>query len=330
MKDKELREYLKNVLDLETALYENTQVKERYKNVRTKGKPQKEVKSLPIKPEEPIYKNGSVGFFSTLIDYMPKTNKMWAICIFFSSLFLFAALIIGTKTYDEVYWSEEWVVLFVLFLFLAVAFLVPVLCTIKKIKKAQQETETKIKEENNHRNAQYIEAMNIYQNSCKEVFETNKDLENQYNNRIRLYNAQTNETNKNLAHVESELRDVLNKLYDENVIYGKYRNFVAVATLYEYIDSGRCSELEGANGAYNLLESEIRADRIISSLNRIVTNLEDIKNNQYTLYKSIECANIATINILSNINNTQAMTAYYAKQAAVAASADRFIVGMTW
>ena len=334
MKTEELREYLKNVLDLETALYENSQVKEKYKNIRTKEKPKKEVRSLPIKPEEPVYQNETVSFYTTLVNYVPKIGQMWTICLFFCCVFLIAAWITAIKTHEDWYWLDgipsEWLCLFFILMLFVIASIMPILCTIKKVKKARVEAEMKLKKQNQQQRAQYIECMDAFQNVCKDIATTNKELENQHNDNLRLYNVQTNETNKKLARVENELKESLNKVYDKNVIYGKYRNFVAVATLYEYIDSGRCSELEGANGAYNLLESEIRADRIISSLNRIVTNLEDIKNNQYTLYKSIECANIATIKILSNINNTQAMTAYYAKQAAVAASADRFIVGMTW
>ena len=88
--------------------------------------------------------------------------------------------------------------------------------------------------------------------------------------------------------------------------------------------------MEGPNGAYNLYEGELRSDIIISSLSSIISNLEAIRNNQYTLYQSIENANATTHQLLQNLNNSQMLTAYYANQAAIAASADRYMVGMVW
>ncbi|MEE0110007.1 MAG: hypothetical protein UEP57_03830 [Oscillospiraceae bacterium] len=81
--------------------------------------------------------------------------------------------------------------------------------------------------------------------------------------------------------------EVRNKLYAYNVVFGKYRDLVALSTFYEYLLSGRCSSLEGTNGAYNLYETEIRANIIISKLDRIIDSLEAIQNNQYMLYAKI-------------------------------------------
>ena len=77
-------------------------------------------------------------------------------------------------------------------------------------------------------------------------------------------------------------------LYSLNFIYPKYRNFVAIASIYEYLDSGRCTSLEGADGAYNLYEMELRLDKIITGIDRIIYSLEAIKNNQYYLYSAIK------------------------------------------
>lgn len=78
------------------------------------------------------------------------------------------------------------------------------------------------------------------------------------------------------------------QLYNCNVIFGKYRNFVAMSTIYEYLVSGRCTSLEGTNGAYNLYESETRANIIIAQLNHVLESLETIKENQYMIYDAIQ------------------------------------------
>lgn len=83
----------------------------------------------------------------------------------------------------------------------------------------------------------------------------------------------------------------LEKLYSLDVIYPKYREMLPVITMHEYLESGRCTELVGSDGAYNLFESESRQDIIISSLDRVVSMLEQIRNNQYALYSAIEESN---------------------------------------
>lgn len=99
--------------------------------------------------------------------------------------------------------------------------------------------------------------------------------------------GQQEEVEKGLA--ESKL--CLQKIYAKNIIFPKYRNLVMVCSLYEYICAGRCSELEGHEGAYNILETEIRLDRIISQLDLVVANLEQIKRNQFMLYSAVQESN---------------------------------------
>ena len=56
----------------------------------------------------------------------------------------------------------------------------------------------------------------------------------------------------------TKAKEHLQKIYDKNIIFPKYRNLTMVCSLYEYICAGRFTELEGPNGAYNCLETEIR------------------------------------------------------------------------
>ena len=162
-----------------------------------------------------------------------------------------------------------------------------------------------------------------YNSSYAEIQGKNSTAHHTYTQALIVYNQETSVTLNKLSETETTLKASLYSLYSKNVIYAKYRNLVTIATLFEYIDSGRCFELEGPNGAYNLYEGELRSDIIISSLSSIISNLEAIRNNQYTLYQSIESANATTHQLLHNLNNSQMLTAYYANQAAIAASADR-------
>ena len=89
-----------------------------------------------------------------------------------------------------------------------------------------------------------------------------------------------------------------NELYSYNIVFAKYRDIVALTTFYEYLMAGRCTSLEGTDGAYNLYESETRANMIISQLSTIISKLEQIKTNQYMLYSELKKVNqnLSTLN----------------------------------
>ena len=106
------------------------------------------------------------------------------------------------------------------------------------------------------------------------------------------------------------MEEALISLYEEGIIYSKYRNLVAVSTIYEYLASGRCDRLEGPNGAYNLYEMELRQNIVIGQLSTITENLEQIKENQHTLYYEIQSANYNSASMLSSIRDAVKFSAY--------------------
>lgn len=101
----------------------------------------------------------------------------------------------------------------------------------------------------------------------------------------------------------------LEKIYSKDIIFPKYRNLTMVCSLYEYICSGRCSTLEGHEGAYNILEMEIRLNHIIIQLDRAIARLDSIQHNQYILYSALQETNQQANQILEStnriINNVQ-------------------------
>ena len=124
----------------------------------------------------------------------------------------------------------------------------------------------------------------------------------------------------------TETKELLSRLYSNEWIFPKYRNMVAMATMYEYFASGRCSELTGPNGAYNLYEQELRQNLIINKLDVISSQLEDIKDNQYVLYTEMKKTNQYLGEITQTVKDinkgvrvTAANTGEIAKSAKVAA-----------
>lgn len=108
---------------------------------------------------------------------------------------------------------------------------------------------------------------------------------------------------KEIADTEELLKKTLaarNELYAYDIIFVKYRNAVALSSFYEYLSSGRCTTLEGADGAYNIYENEIRLNLVISQLDTVIASLEDIKQNQYMMYQEMRNINAS----LQRLNST--------------------------
>lgn len=94
-----------------------------------------------------------------------------------------------------------------------------------------------------------------------EIKERNEETNLKKNNLLRLYQQEMYELNVVLNQSKKELE----KLDQMECIYSKYAgNYIYLCSLYEYFKSGRCNKLEGADGAYNLLEKDIRA-KVIST-----------------------------------------------------------------
>lgn len=86
-------------------------------------------------------------------------------------------------------------------------------------------------------------------------------------------------------------KELLERLYDIDVIKPKYRELIPIVTMYEYFDYERCYDLVGPDGAYNLYENESRQNIIISNLNQVISMLSRIERNQHALYEAIQESN---------------------------------------
>ena len=101
-----------------------------------------------------------------------------------------------------------------------------------------------------------------------------------------------------------QTQNILNQYYNIGIIYPKYRELIAVSSFYEYLSSGRCSQLEGHEGAYNIFEMESRQDLILRKLDDIISRLDSIEQNQYMLYTAIQNSNRETNMMLNELNRT--------------------------
>lgn len=129
----------------------------------------------------------------------------------------------------------------------------------------------------------------------------------------------------------SKTKAALQKLYGLNIVYPKYRTIVPVTMFCEYMESGRCETLDGADGAYNKYEEELRMELIIGNLGSIKSVLDDIRSqvgrisgqlgkiqqNQYLLYQELREGN----RIAADIANTAAAIAQHSASIAQSSAA---------
>ena len=95
---------------------------------------------------------------------------------------------------------------------------------------------------------------------------------------------------------------VRNELYAHDIIFGKYRDAIALSSFYEYLMSGRCTTLTGADGAYNIYENEVRMNHVISQLDTVISSLEEIKQNQYMMYQEMRSINASLQSLNSSMD----------------------------
>ena len=124
---------------------------------------------------------------------------------------------------------------------------------------------------------------------------------------IADYNVQLNEARKQLNTAQQNL----NRLYSENILPAQYRNMIAVATMYQWLCSGRCTEIYGHGGLFDTYEYDKKMGMIISTLGEINDKLDTVISNQNELYNEVVRGNeIAekTYQSVRNIeNNTDRM-----------------------
>lgn len=77
------------------------------------------------------------------------------------------------------------------------------------------------------------------------------------------------------------------KFVSSGFLYRSYQSIVPICQFIQYLESGRCSELEGPNGCYNLFEAELRQNIIINKLDNIEQTLYRMEANQHVMMNTL-------------------------------------------
>lgn len=217
---------------------------------------------------------------------------------------------------------------------LMTATVISIFCVIKKVIKEINLNKVKNETEEKH----YAKRLEEYQELSEKYKKESAISEEDYQTAISNYKSTSvkhskrfKDTMNSHRNTLSKLENALKQLYSEDIIFPKYKNIIAITTINEYLMSGRCDKLEGPDGAYNLYEMELRQNIIIAQLSSILDNLEQIRNNQYTLYKELQKSNLTIDEILQEtrrMKETTKLTAYFAGVTALAETSPKYYYGI--
>ena len=313
----QLLEYVKKTVELESSCYSQSKAIDDCRNQRS-----------IIEAKQPVQNALSVPTKKTVDLKKPPTprRKFPVHPLIFVSLGLL--ILVGLPLLIGFFGSKNTSQL-VVSIFLIITGIVLLILGISNSKKNQRRNKdvlAKYNEELAQYERQYSEQSKIIQKEYDHEMEIYNDAVQRnreiYDFRYRQY-LDTCENAKNavaeMEKVYADTQQLLQSVYDIDVIFPKYRNLVAVTTILEYLESGRCTELTGPNGAYNLYEMELRQNLIINRLEMAVTLLEDIKANQYTLYTEMQKANSISTYMASQIKDMAESTKRIEANSAVTA-----------
>lgn len=277
----ELKEYLGIVVDMEESIFLQNSLIGRIKYQIEELKIPK-VFVDPAKPIEPTEPKGLPELTARDLASGIIYCGLIGFGLWFISMIVIMAFLELLRAISETHtYPHEWLVL--------LSFVAPIVKIYNFIvtRKKEASDNMKLLEQHQLQLSEYQLQLSEYQKKIEENCRLRQMDKTKRNTKTIFLQGQQKEAEKGLA----ESKCCLQKIYAKNIIFPKYRNLVMVCSLYEYICAGRCTELEGHEGAYNILETEIRLDRIISQLDLVVANLEQIKRNQFMLYSAVQESN---------------------------------------
>lgn len=160
-----------------------------------------------------------------------------------------------------------------------------------------------------------IKHYNIYLSNYNKVKKYNSDCEKHNNERYNYWleefkkseksrkdkffseepyiNAEINAIDKQLNTVQNTLNNLYNlKINGVLCLHPNYRGLLPISIIYGYFDTGRCSQLQGHEGAYNLYEDEKMKGIIINKLDVVSKQIGDLNNSMIYVGQAIqECNN---------------------------------------
>lgn len=260
----QITEYLKWASKLEASLYSQRQFMEDAKKEFDAARPKKAELPSPEAPEKPVRAKD---------DIWEIDNHRVAAIVFFSAA---APFVVG-GLYGKL--MEAFVLGFLLAI-VGICFLCAAKIAKKRVRTQNEYAYQEALDE-------YNQAMKDYKAECEKVKLRQMGRNQDYYEAYGIVEANCDKTLAKLEELYQDTETVLSDFYSKEVLFGKYQDLFAVTTLYEYFALGRCNELTGPFGAYNLYEHELETGKIIGDYSKLSGRLPEIRRSQYTLYSEI-------------------------------------------
>lgn len=151
------------------------------------------------------------------------------------------------------------------------------------------------------RKREYRDRLNEYN---EKVFNDSVRVQNELPKKQYIL-SQCNTLSQMLTNSRSKLRNI----YSCDILAPKYRNIIAVSSIYEYLKNGRTKGLEmngSDEGAYNKFESELRLNKIITNTDIIIQKLDVVIENQRELANTMRNAQNSINHLITSTNNMSA------------------------
>lgn len=252
---------------------------------------------VPVKPEPEVF-----NFYDEL--------KKGAILGVATGIILFILELVFANSLISIFGEDLPGIIEVLFDIVAIPLVMIIYLFIKSIKRFLH---------NNKRMSKYYKEKIKPEKYNKEVEKHNnevisywKEKYNEYCNELEkkdnekhefIIKPELDEVSKQLKSVNQTLEELYNlRLNGVLCLHPNYRGLVTISVLYGYFDTGRCSQLQGHEGAYNLYEDEKMKGMIINKLDVVSRQLGKLQNTMYYVGKAIEECN----DRLSELQDTSA------------------------
>ncbi len=115
----------------------------------------------------------------------------------------------------------------------------------------------------------------------------------------------------------------LEEIYEKNVLPAKYRNFTAVASMYEYLETRQCNTIEGHGGIYDTYETERIALATLYQLIMMNEKLSRIEDYQRYIYQELREANQTLSEMKNSLYRIEKTNEEIAKNTAISAIANQ-------
>lgn len=164
-------------------------------------------------------------------------------------------------------------------------------------------SDEKIEEKINRIKEKSEEQIKANKEKDQEVERMKNEIE-EINNNLDLYAVEAKYfkvENNFFKKCEAQVKKTLENLLSRSLLNKKYYSLECICQILEYLETGRCVELQGKDGCYNLLESEIGTKKIEVLFDEISTD-PYLKGQQSSSKKQTEEIKDEILNLNSELN----------------------------